>query len=98
MPKALAEILRNATVIERLGPGDPAIEGLAYDSRSVRPGYLFFALPGLHADGHRFIDAAIAAGARAVVHSSPIPDPRPGVAYVRVPDPRLEAQAVAARQ
>ncbi len=96
MPKALAEILRNATVIERLGPGDPAIEGLAYDSRSVRPGYLFFALPGLHADGHRFIDAAIAAGARAVVHSSPIPDPRPGVAYVRVPDPRFAMSPIAA--
>ena len=47
--------------------GPVEITGLAYDSRSVRPGDLFVALPGVHADGHRFIAAAIARGAAAVL-------------------------------
>jgi UDP-N-acetylmuramoyl-L-alanyl-D-glutamate--2,6-diaminopimelate ligase len=89
MARALSEIVRGAEVLERLGPTDVAVEGLAYDSRAVGSGFLFFALPGLHADGHRFIDAAVAAGAAAVVHSAPVERPRPGIAYVRVADPRF---------
>ena len=41
--------------------------GLAYDSRSVVPGTLFFAIPGVHVDGHDFASAAVDAGAIAVV-------------------------------
>ena len=43
------------------------LAGIAYDSRKVRPGYLFVAVPGVSADGHKYIDAAVAAGATAVV-------------------------------
>ncbi|MDR1247663.1 MAG: UDP-N-acetylmuramyl-tripeptide synthetase [Treponema sp.] len=50
---------------------DPLITGLEYDSRKVKPGNIFFALPGLHLDGHRFIPAAIDNGAVAVVHQEP---------------------------
>jgi UDP-N-acetylmuramoyl-L-alanyl-D-glutamate--2,6-diaminopimelate ligase len=75
---------------------DPFIQGIAYDSRQVRTGYLFFALPGLHDDGHRFIPAAIAAGARAIVHSAELPFYDPDVAYVRVPDPRFAMSPMAA--
>jgi len=96
MPRALSEIIRDASAIERTGPTEVAIEGLAYDSRAVRPGFLFFALPGLHADGHRFIDAAVAAGARAIVHSSPIDRRDPSVAYIRVADPRFAMSPIAA--
>ncbi|MEX1156340.1 MAG: UDP-N-acetylmuramoyl-L-alanyl-D-glutamate--2,6-diaminopimelate ligase [Chloroflexota bacterium] len=58
---------------DRIGPervvGLPVGEvgGLAYDSRRVTPGSLFFAVRGDHTDGHRFVDAAIAAGALGVV-------------------------------
>jgi UDP-N-acetylmuramoyl-L-alanyl-D-glutamate--2,6-diaminopimelate ligase len=54
---------------DRIGPertvGLPAgpIEGLAYDSRQVTAGYLFFAVPGVHVDGHDFATDAIARGA-----------------------------------
>jgi UDP-N-acetylmuramoyl-L-alanyl-D-glutamate--2,6-diaminopimelate ligase len=94
MSRALSEIICEAGAIELLGPSDIRIEGLAYDSRAVRPGFLFFALPGLHADGHRFIDAAVAAGAAAVVHSAPVDKRAPGVAYVRVADPRIAMSPV----
>ena len=40
---------------------------LAYDSRRVRPGTLFFAVPGLHVDGHDFASAAVDAGAIGLV-------------------------------
>ncbi|MEQ1890037.1 MAG: UDP-N-acetylmuramoyl-L-alanyl-D-glutamate--2,6-diaminopimelate ligase [Alphaproteobacteria bacterium] len=48
---------------------DPALEiaGLTADSREVRPGYLFAALPGVRADGASFIPDAIARGAVAIL-------------------------------
>ena len=45
------------------------------DSREVRPGSLFVALPGQHADGHDFAGAAVAAGAVAVLASRPAAAP-----------------------
>jgi UDP-N-acetylmuramoyl-L-alanyl-D-glutamate--2,6-diaminopimelate ligase len=43
------------------------VRGLAYDSRTVTPGTVFFAVPGEHVDGHDFVTDAVAAGAIAVV-------------------------------
>jgi UDP-N-acetylmuramoyl-L-alanyl-D-glutamate--2,6-diaminopimelate ligase len=48
------------------GP-DPDITGLTADSRAVKPGYLFAALPGVKADGSAFVADAIAKGASAVL-------------------------------
>jgi UDP-N-acetylmuramoyl-tripeptide--D-alanyl-D-alanine ligase len=49
--------------------GRRAVRGAAVDSRLVRPGVAFFALPGDRTDGHRFLRDAIAAGAAALVVS-----------------------------
>ncbi len=46
---------------------DIEITGLSADSRNVRPGYLFAALPGSQHDGRKFIDQAIDAGAVAIL-------------------------------
>jgi len=43
------------------------IAALAYDSRAVRPGALFFCVPGVERDGHEFARAAIDGGASALV-------------------------------
>src|SRR5690349_13806947 len=43
------------------------ILGLASDSRDVRPGYLFAALPGTNANGEAFVKDAVARGAVAVL-------------------------------
>jgi UDP-N-acetylmuramoyl-L-alanyl-D-glutamate--2,6-diaminopimelate ligase len=43
------------------------VTGLAYDSRRVEPGTLFFAVPGVHVDGHDFVADAVAGGAIAIV-------------------------------
>jgi UDP-N-acetylmuramoyl-L-alanyl-D-glutamate--2,6-diaminopimelate ligase len=47
--------------------------GLAYDSRKVEPGYLFFAFPGAKTDGGQFANAALQKGALAVVSDRPRP-------------------------
>ncbi len=46
---------------------DPDISGLAYDSRQVRPGTLFLAVPGEKTDGAEHVPAAAKAGAAAVL-------------------------------
>jgi UDP-N-acetylmuramoyl-L-alanyl-D-glutamate--2,6-diaminopimelate ligase len=57
------------------GPGaDPVIRGLAYDSRRVKAGDLFFALRGGDVDGHDFLEQALARGAAAVVVERVPPD------------------------
>jgi UDP-N-acetylmuramoyl-L-alanyl-D-glutamate--2,6-diaminopimelate ligase len=47
--------------------------GLDYDSRRIRPGFLFFAFPGARVDGRAFAEQALANGAVAVVSESPAP-------------------------
>jgi UDP-N-acetylmuramoyl-tripeptide--D-alanyl-D-alanine ligase len=49
------------------------------DSRLVTAGGVFFAMPGEVTDGHRFIDAAIAAGAALIVAGRPLEQPVPHV-------------------
>ena len=48
------------------GRTDPQVLSVAYDSRKVAPGALFFALPGEKANGSEFAGDAIARGAIAV--------------------------------
>ena len=49
------------------GGRDPVLAGLTADSRAVRPGMLFAALPGVAAHGAAFVEQALAAGAAAVL-------------------------------
>jgi UDP-N-acetylmuramoyl-L-alanyl-D-glutamate--2,6-diaminopimelate ligase len=49
------------------------ITGLAYDSRKVQPGFLFFAFPGSKTDGRQFAAKALEQGAVAVVSEAPAP-------------------------
>src|SRR5437868_2541869 len=51
----------------RAQAGDADVSGVEYDSRRVGPGSLFVAMRGESSDGNQFVNAAIAAGAVAVV-------------------------------
>lgn len=59
--------LMNGDAVVPEGAGGIRIAGLTSDSRAVKPGYLFAALPGSSVDGAKFIPQAIAAGAVAVL-------------------------------
>ncbi len=69
------------------GRGDPAIAGLASDSREVRPGFLFAALPGSRADGADYVGDAVKNGAAALLVQDSLRSD-PGVPYLVAADVR----------
>ncbi len=79
-------LLQGAEILARTG--DPSVSGLEYDSRCIKPGYVFVAMRGESSDGNQFIDKAIAAGAVAIVTDSASEKPREGVAWAQVPHGR----------
>src|SRR5215469_15243848 len=68
--------------------GNPDVSSVEYDSRRVKPGSLFLAMRGETSDGNRFIDAAIEAGAVAIVTDSVSEKAREGVGWAVVPHGR----------
>ena len=77
------------------GPDAP-VTGVTTDSRAVAPGDLFVALEGERFDGHRFADAALAAGAAAVMVREPAAVVTPGAPVLVVPDTRAGLGQLAA--
>jgi UDP-N-acetylmuramoyl-L-alanyl-D-glutamate--2,6-diaminopimelate ligase len=71
---------------------DVRINGLAVDSRAVRPGDLFVALAGTRDDGVRYVADAARRGAAAVMARDPVA----GLRTLVVPDPRHALGPVAA--
>jgi UDP-N-acetylmuramoyl-tripeptide--D-alanyl-D-alanine ligase len=93
-----ADDLVAATGGTLLARSDRPILGGAVDSREVEPGNLFAALPGEQTDGHRFVAAALAAGAAAAIVARPPDGVDPAAVdatILRVDDPLLALQAVA---
>lgn len=66
-PMNLAELSTVASGASIIGEASARVADLAYDTRAVRRGSLFFCIPGARVDGHEFATAAIAAGATALV-------------------------------
>ena len=65
--------------------GDEGLEiaGAASDSRSVRPGWLFCAIPGAREDGGAYVPDALRRGARCILSERPLAVPA-GVATILV--------------
>jgi UDP-N-acetylmuramoyl-L-alanyl-D-glutamate--2,6-diaminopimelate ligase len=80
----LSRLLEGVEVLEA-PPTDPEVTGLCYDSRRLKPGDCFVAIPGTHTDGHRYVETALRDGAVAAVVQR-----RAGTAWpqVVVPDTR----------
>lgn len=66
MPLHHTRLSALAAGFEIVGETDPVISGISDDSRRVRPGMLFVAVPGTRDDGHRHVAEAVARGAAAV--------------------------------
>src|SRR4051794_14112492 len=71
--------------VELVNEGPATVTDLAYDTRAVVPGALFFCVPGARTDGHDFAADAVAAGAVALVvqRSLEVPVPQLAVTDVR---------------
>ncbi len=89
----LTDLVHSLTV-ENFGNTDVEITGIAYDSRKVKPGYLFVAIKGFETDGHKYIAGAVENGAAAVLGED---DVECGCPYVKVNDSR-KALAVCAAE
>ncbi len=77
---------------------DLAVGGVTGDSRTVQRGDVFVAIAGGKADGLRFVDTAIAAGAVAIVAERTPPSPLPArVALVHVNNARRTLALIAAK-
>jgi UDP-N-acetylmuramoyl-tripeptide--D-alanyl-D-alanine ligase len=73
-----------------------SVTGVAIDSRAVAPGDLFVALSGERTHGAQFAQAALAAGAAAVLLEGETPGPVAGVSAVRVDSAVAAPVAIAA--
>jgi UDP-N-acetylmuramoyl-L-alanyl-D-glutamate--2,6-diaminopimelate ligase len=88
----LAAVAGGARIV---GEGSVGIGSLAYDSRRVEDGSLFFCVPGERVDGHELASAAVAGGAIGLVVERELP--KLDVAQVVVDDARAAMAPVAAR-
>ena len=78
---------------------DPEITGLTADSRTVKPGYLFAALPGAQSDGRDFIKDALSRGAAAILAptGTGLPPAAIDIPMINVENPRRSLALFAGR-
>lgn len=70
----LSDLIRGRADLRRVGEGDPEILSLTSDSRAVKAGALFAALPGTKRNGQDYVPAAMSAGAAAVLLNEALSD------------------------
>src|ERR1700704_1084942 len=68
----LERLVAAVGAVDVVGRASAVVGDLAYDTRAVVPGTLFFCVPGANADGHDFADEAIERGAVALVVERPL--------------------------
>jgi UDP-N-acetylmuramoyl-L-alanyl-D-glutamate--2,6-diaminopimelate ligase len=90
----LEELVAGVDVERVVGDVGVEVVDLAYDSRRVGPGALFFCVPGERVDGHEFAAGAVEAGAVGLVVQRELDLP---AAQVVVKDARVAMAPLAAR-
>jgi UDP-N-acetylmuramoyl-tripeptide--D-alanyl-D-alanine ligase len=87
-PLSLAEVVEATGGSLLRGSPGTIVSSFCIDTRLLRPGGLFFALPGARTDGHAFLEEAARAGAAAAVVSRALePGAAAPEALVQVEDP-----------
>jgi UDP-N-acetylmuramoyl-L-alanyl-D-glutamate--2,6-diaminopimelate ligase len=66
MTVTLNQLLDGVRIVEP-SSANPQVSGLCYDSRRLKAGDCFIAIPGTHTDGHRYVETALRDGAVAAV-------------------------------
>jgi UDP-N-acetylmuramoyl-L-alanyl-D-glutamate--2,6-diaminopimelate ligase len=68
----LEALIRALAPSDVIGDASVDVRDLAHDTRAVRPGSVFFCVPGARHDGHTLAGEAVAAGAVALVVERPV--------------------------
>ncbi|MBN2061499.1 MAG: UDP-N-acetylmuramoyl-L-alanyl-D-glutamate--2,6-diaminopimelate ligase [Deltaproteobacteria bacterium] len=92
----LSHLLNGIGFHELEGDEEVEIKGIAYDSRNVRPGYLFVAIKGHNQDGHRYLTEAVKNGAVALV-AEYFSGSFERISRINVPDSRIALSKLALR-
>ncbi|MBI2344007.1 MAG: UDP-N-acetylmuramoyl-L-alanyl-D-glutamate--2,6-diaminopimelate ligase [Deltaproteobacteria bacterium] len=87
-PRPLSRLLAGLAPRQVIGDTEAMITSLAYHTEAVRPQGLFAALRGAKVDGHHYLAAAIARGARAVLVEERVAVPA-GITQVVVENARV---------
>jgi UDP-N-acetylmuramoyl-L-alanyl-D-glutamate--2,6-diaminopimelate ligase len=82
----LKDILYKVHITSTSGSMNVDVKGICFDSRKVKPGYLFIAVKGTQSDGHAFIEKAVADGAVAVIAEKLPESISDNITYVTVKD------------
>lgn len=83
----IKDILDNISYKDFTGNPDQSVKEIKSDSRKVKPDDIFIAIYGFEFDGHKFIDKAIANGAKTIVYMNDI-EKKEGISYIKVEDDR----------
>jgi UDP-N-acetylmuramoyl-L-alanyl-D-glutamate--2,6-diaminopimelate ligase len=94
--KLLKDLLYGVSLKAVSGTTSLQAKSLCFDSRKVEPGDVFIAIRGVDADGHRFIEGALAQGALAVICEVLPESLRDGVTYIEVADSQKALAVMAA--
>ncbi len=89
----LKELLVGVALLGQCTVEDVEISGVCYDTREIKSGDLFVALPGYKTDGHKYIQTAMEQGAAAIICGQAPEQPGP---WLTVADPRAALAAVSA--
>jgi len=84
--RELTEIFQEIQVINTIPDEKILLTGISIDSRKVKEGNLYLAIPGTRVDGHAYIEEAVVNGAAAVVGSNP------SQRYQNLPVPYLQIE------
>lgn len=89
-----ADIILPGNRAAEKNPQNPEVVDIAYDSRKVKPGFLFICLSGSASDGHLFARAAEESGAVAILAEHSL---SAGIPVIVVPDTRKALALTSAR-
>jgi UDP-N-acetylmuramoyl-L-alanyl-D-glutamate--2,6-diaminopimelate ligase len=82
----LKDILYRVHITSTSGGMSVDVKGICFDSRKVKPGFLFIAVKGTQSDGHAFIEKSVADGAVAIIAEKLPESISDKITYVTVKD------------
>jgi UDP-N-acetylmuramoyl-L-alanyl-D-glutamate--2,6-diaminopimelate ligase len=94
--KLLKDLLYGVSLLDAVGSTHLAVSKITFNSKEASKESLFIAIIGTQVDGHKYINAAIETGARAIICETLPLDIAEGISYIVVKDSQTALAKVAA--